>query len=318
MGAPIAVDRDHGYHVRHLSAPSPAPLRLIVLAYCTCAVVWGTTWFTVRACIGPGGYPTLEGAALRFLLATLLLLPFALRIGSRPASLRQWGWLVAAGVLDAVGYALVYLGEERVPGGLAAVLFATQPLIMALLLTATGLERIRPTDFVGALVSLAGVGVIFADRVDVSERQAIGVAMVLGSVVVSTIYAMILKRHGAGIHAVVSTTIFIGVTAICLWLAVFATGGPDIPWPPPVAPTLALIYLAVLGSVVAFVTYIWLLSHVKLMTVGTLSFVLPVIALMVDAAFEREIRLEARAYAGIAVTLAGLAVSLALRPRAAR
>src|SRR5262245_3788877 len=192
--------------------------------------------------MGAGGYPTVEAAALRFALATLLLLPFALRLRPRPAARAQWGWLTVAGVLDAVGYALVYLGEERVPGGLAAVLFATQPLIMALLLTATRIERIRPTDFVGALVSLAGVGVIFADRVDVSERQAIGVAMILGSVVASTIYAMILKRHGTGLHAVVSTTIFIGVTAICLWLAVFVTGGPHIPWPLPVAPTFALIY----------------------------------------------------------------------------
>jgi drug/metabolite transporter (DMT)-like permease len=294
------------------------PLRWIVVAYCTCALVWGTTWYTVRVCIGPGGYPTIEAAAIRFTLATMILVPWALRLRSRPDGLRQWGWLVVAGILDALGYALVYLGEERVPGGLAAVLFATQPLVMAILLTLTGMERIRPTDVVGAVVSLAGVGVIFADRIDVSAHQAVGVGLVLGSMLASTIYAMVLKRHSAGLHAVVSTAIFIGVTAVVLWIAVLVGGGPEIPWPPPLAPSLALVYLAVLGSVVAFVTYIWLIGRVKLMTVGTLSFVLPVIALVVDAMFERQIRLEPRAYLGIAMTLSGLLVSLALRPRMVR
>jgi drug/metabolite transporter (DMT)-like permease len=294
------------------------PLRWIVLAYCTCALVWGTTWFTVRVCIGPGGYPTIEAAALRFTLATLILAPWALRLRSRPRGVGQWGWLVVAGILDAAGYALVYLGEERVPGGLAAVLFATQPLVMATLLTITGMERIRPTDVVGAFVSLAGVALIFADRVDVSAHQAVGVALVLGSMLASTLYAMVLKRHAEGLHAVVSTAIFIGVTAVVLWIAVLVRGDVHVPWPPPVAPTMALVYLAVMGSVVTFVTYIWLIGHVKLMTVGTLSFVLPVIALVMDALFEREIRLEPRAYVGIAITLAGLLVSLALRPRTSR
>ncbi|HTJ41898.1 MAG TPA: EamA family transporter [Kofleriaceae bacterium] len=289
-----------------------------MLAYLVCAFVWGTTWRGIRVCIGEGGYPTISAAALRFLLAAILLAPLALRQPKtkwpKPA---QWPWLVAAGVLDAVGYALVYLGEERVPGGLAAVLFGTQPLILAMLLTATRMEVVRWGELVGALVSIVGVGVIFADRLDVSSQQAIGVALILGSVVASTTYTMMMKRHGDGVHAFVSTWIFIAVTAICL-CAVAATRGFPIPWPPPLEPTLALIYLAVFGSVVAFATYFWLLSQVSLMTMSTLSFVLPIIALVVDALFETEVRLNARAYAGIGVTLSGLAVSLLWKSVATR
>jgi len=272
-------------------------------------MVWGTTWYAIRVCIGPDGFPTLPAAAVRFVLAALLLTPLGLRARPRPVG-AQWAWLVLAGVLDAAGYALVYLGEERVPGGISAVVFGTQPLLLALLLTATRMERVGWGDVAGALVSLAGVGVIFADRLDVSATQAVGVAMILGSVLASTTYAMIMKRHGEQVHAFTSTWIFISVTAICLCIAA-AVHGFSLPWPPPVAPTLALVYLAVFGSVIAFATYFWLLSQVSLMTMGTLSFVIPIIALVVDALFEAQVRLGVRGYLGIGVTLSGLVVSLA-------
>lgn len=280
-----------------------------MVAYLVCALVWGTTWFAIRVCIGPGGYPTMPAAAIRFALAAVILIPMAWRARPWPVG-RQWAWLAIAGALDALGYALVYLGEERVPGGLAAVLFGTQPLILALLLTATRMERIGWADIAGALVSLVGVGIIYVDRHDVSGSQAVGVALVLGSVVASTVYSMIIKRHGDDVHAFASAAVFITVTAICLGAVCLVTGDTAIPWPLPAAPTAALLYLAVAGSVVAFATYFWLLSATNLMTTSTLSFVLPLVALLVDALFEHA-SFDGRAYGGIAITLSGLIVSLA-------
>ncbi len=280
-----------------------------MIAYLVCALIWGTTWFAIRVCIGPGGYPTMPAAAIRFGIAALILIPMAWRARPWPTG-RAWMWLVIAGVLDAVGYALVYLGEERVPGGLAAVLFGTQPLILALLLTATRLERIGWAEVAGALVSLVGVGIIYVDRHQTSASEGVGVLLVLGSVVASTIYSMIIKRHGDNVHAFASTAVFITVTAICLGAACLVTGDTAIPWPPPAAPTAALLYLAIAGSVVAFATYFWLLSATNLMTTSTLSFVLPLVALLCDALFEHA-AFDGRAYTGIAVTLSGLIVSLA-------
>jgi drug/metabolite transporter (DMT)-like permease len=295
----------------------PSSRKLVIAAYLTCAAVWGTTWFGIRVCIGPGGYPTFEAAAIRFTIASAILIPMVLisGIGPRPRG-SQWSWLILAGVLDAVGYALVYLGEEKIPGGLAAVLFGTQPLILAVLSTASRTERIHLGDVAGALVSLAGVAIISLDRLDVSTHQALGVGMVLGSVVASTIYSMIMKRHAGATHALVVTTVFLTVTAVCLWIAVLVRGIAPLPWPPPIAPTVALFYLAVMGSVVAFATYFWLLVRVSLMTTSTLVFVMPLIALIVDAGFEDKVHLNGRAYLGIAVTLAGLVVSVLLRARA--
>ena len=278
-------------------------------AYLACALIWGTTWYAIRVCIGPGGFSTLDALALRFAIAIVILIPLALRSRPWPKG-AQWGWLVLAGVLDAVGYMLVYFGEEHVPGAVAAVVYGTQPLILAVLLTVTRMEKLTSRHVIGALVSLVGVAVLFLDRLEVSAHQALGVAMVIGSVVVSTTYSMIMKRHAATVHGTVSTTVFLVVTAVVLGGMALATGdGPQLGWPQPIAPTVALLYLAVFGSVVAFLAYFWLLQRTSLLVTSTLVFVYPLVAIVTDALFEAE-SLTGRAYLGAAITLGGLGVSL--------
>lgn len=290
--------------------------RAVVAAYLACALIWGTTWYAIRVSIT--AYPTLVAVALRFAIAAAILLPIAARARPWPRG-RVWGWLVVAGVLDAAAYLLVYLGEERVPGAVAAVLYGTQPLILAVLLTATratGIERLTRRHLAGAVISLVGVVVLFLDRLDISGSQAVGVGLIVGSVVAATVYSMIMKRKAADLNGLISTTIFLTVTAVVLGVVALAAPG-ETPWPPPVAPTLALLYLAVVGSVGAFLVYFWLLGKVSLQVTSTLVFVFPLIAIATDALFERELPLTARAYLGAAITLGGLAVSLGLRWRAA-
>jgi drug/metabolite transporter (DMT)-like permease len=292
-----------------------------VLAYLTCALVWGTTWYAVRASTGAAGFPTLEAVALRFTLATLVLAPIVwfLRVGPWPRGRAIWTWLLVAGVLDAGSYTLVYYGEQRIPGGLAAVLFSTQPLMVAAMLTASGMETVRKADIIGAVIALAGVLLIGAERWHVSTSQAIGIAMLLGAVVCSASYSFVLKRHGEGIPPVITTLVFLAVTAACLDLAVLVHGPTAIPWPPPRDATIAVVYLAVFGSVIAFWSWLWLLQRLPLMATSTLVFVLPVVALVVDGLWEHQLRLAARTYAGIAIVLVGLAVALLTRrPRPIR
>jgi drug/metabolite transporter (DMT)-like permease len=283
--------------------------RAVVAAYLACSLIWGTTWFAIRASIA--AYPTYTALALRFAIAVVILLPLAARARPWPRG-RVWAWLVLAGVLDAGGYLLVYLGEERVPGAVAAVVYGTQPLILAVLLTAVRIEHLTRRHLAGAVISIAGVIVLFLDRLDVSPQQAAGVGLVVGSVVIATIYSMIMKQKTAAVHSLVATTIFLTVTAIVLGVIALIAGA-GLPWPPPPGPTLALAYLAIVGSVVAFLVYFWLLGRTSLLITSTLVFVYPLVALVVDRLFEHELVLGPRAYLGAAITLGGLAVSLVRR-----
>ncbi|MEJ7601473.1 MAG: DMT family transporter [Kofleriaceae bacterium] len=281
----------------------------VVAAYLACALIWGTTWYAIRLCIAD--YPTLAAVALRFVIAAAILLPIAARFRPWPRG-RAWLYLAAAGVLDAAAYFLVYLGEERVSGAIAAVLYGTQPLILALLLTVARIERITRRHLIGAAVSLTGVAVLFLDQLDLSLHQAIGVLMVIGSVVVATGYSMIMKQHSGGVHRVVSTAVFLAVTAVTLGIVALIAHEP-IPWPPPPAATAALLYLSIVGSVAAFLLYFYLLGRTNLLVTSTLVFVFPLVALLTDALFERELPLTPRTVLGAAITLGGLAVSLRRR-----
>jgi drug/metabolite transporter (DMT)-like permease len=282
----------------------------VVAAYLAISLIWGTTWHAIRICIAD--YPTMTAVALRFAIATVVLVPIALRARPWPRSRTTWTYLVIAGVLDAGAYLLVYLGEERVPGSIAAVLYGTVPLFLAMMLAITRIEQMSARHVAGALVSLAGVTVLLLDRLALSIEQASGVLLILGSVVLSTAYSVIMKRHAQDVPAAVGTTVFLAVTAIVLGIAALIAGEP-LPWPPPPAATIALLYLAVVGSVVAFLVYFWLLAKTSLLITSTLVFVYPLVALITDALFERELPLDAHSYVGAAITLGGLAVTLRRR-----
>jgi drug/metabolite transporter (DMT)-like permease len=271
----------------------------------------------IRVCIGPGGYPTFAGAAIRFVLATAVLAGLAALglAGRGPRTWRQRAWILGAGVLCGVGYGLVYAAETEISGGLAAVIFGTLPLVTALVTAITGTERPTLASLVGSAIGLVGVLLIYRDRMSASADQATGVALVIASVVICSVYTVVLKRHTRDTDPLATNLVFLGAAAVALvvFAAVYERQPP--PWPLPLRPTIALVYLAVLGSVVVFPIYFFLIKRMTLMAVSTLLFIEPVLALIIDAIWEQQIRLSPRAYLGAAVTLVGVAVSLLIRPR---
>ena len=287
---------------------------LALIAYCGCALIWGTTYYAIRACIA--GYPTYFAAALRFAIAAAILGGLVAAGWARPAprGRRAFIALVIAGVLNSVSYSLIYTAEEHIPGGLAAVIFGTLPLITAVLAAVTGIERPTRAAIAGAFVSLCGIAVISLDRLEVSAPQALGCLMVFGAVVCASAFNTLLKRETAGQHPFASSAVFLAVTAVLIGALAALVERRAPAWPPPAGPTLALLYLAIVGSVVAFAGYFYLLQHVRLMTVSTLVLVQPIVALTVDALFESQ-RIAGRTYLGAGIVLAGVAMNLLGRVR---
>jgi drug/metabolite transporter (DMT)-like permease len=292
---------------------------LTALAYLGCALIWGTTWFAIRVCIARGGYPTLAGAAIRFFVAVAVLgvLAGLKVVGRGPAGWRQVGWVAVAGVLCGLAYALVYASETHITDDVATVIFGTLPLVTALIVFVAGVERPRASFLAGSVLALAGVAILYGDRIHASSSQGVGVALVFASVWVSALYNLIIKQRATGTDPLATSLPFLAAAAVTLTVCALASERHLPPWPPPPQPTFALLYLAIFGSVVAFSLYFYLLRHMTLTAVSTLLFVEPVIALLIDALWEREIRLGARAYAGAALTLVGVAITFIV-PRRAR
>ena len=288
----------------------------VAVTYLICAVTWGTTWFAIRVCIASGGYPTYEAAAIRFSVAVLLIAVLGMTglVSLKQQQERHVWWLFAAGLFNAASYALVFAGEQSVPGSVAAVLFASLSLVTAIVAVATRTEAISFAQVIGGLVSFSGIAIIFWDRLRVSHQQAMGVVMILIAVVSTAGYTLIFKRKTQDAHSMSATLIFLTTTTVGLWCVSLMRGWQPLPSPLPLKPTLALLYMSVFGSVIAFACYIYLLKQVSMMTVATLAIIEPVIALLIDRMWEHQVRLATRSYIGAVVTLCGLLVSLLLKP----
>lgn len=299
-----------------VAAPAGKPLVPekvgIVAAYVVCSLIWGTTWFAIRVCVSPGGFPPFMSVAMRCTVAALVIgaLCLAGKVRTPKPSSDQVPWLAVAGIFTAVGFGLVYMAERWISGGLASILNATAPLMMALIATLTGAERVSRKSVFGSLVALCGIVLLFQDRLNASADQALGVCLFLGSVILSAINNVILKRHTREQHPLASVGAFSVVCATAFWALSGAIEMRSVPMPLPVVPTLAVGYLGVFGSVVALGAYFYLIKRVRLMTLATLVFFPPVIALVVDAVWEKAVALGPGSYLGIAVTLLGVAVSI--------
>jgi drug/metabolite transporter (DMT)-like permease len=285
---------------------------LTALLYIACAIIWGTAWYGVRICIGPGGYPTFGGAAVRFAISSVLLAAiYALGWGRPgPRAGAQLRALVLSGVLSAISYALVYAAMRSISGGLAAVIYGTYPLCTALFARLGRVEHVPRKALAGSVLALVGIALVFADRAQASRAQGLGVLLALASVAASALYTTILKRGASDVHPLATTGVFLGTAAVLLAAFAVAVERPRLPWPPPLVPTAALLYLSVVGSVGVFVAYFFLLKRVTLVALSTLALVEPLIALAVDAVAERDAVLAPRSYAGIAVTIAGVAITV--------
>lgn len=284
----------------------------VAFAYIMCAIIWGTTWFAIRVCIGPGGYSTYAAAAWRFTLSSIVLGTIWLFISKKikQPTFSEFKWITIAGVLSGIAYGLLYASEEHISGGLAAVISATSPLMAALLAMRMKLESPRKATIIGSIVAIAGIALVFHDRMQVSVTQASAVGVLLINSILNSSSNVLMKRHGKHVVALASNTIFFAAAALLLWCMSLSTHGSPFPLPLPMVPTIALLYLTVFGTLIAFAGFFYLLKHTRLSTAVTLSFVTPMIALIVDAFFEKHNALTSQTYLGVAVVLVGVIISV--------
>jgi drug/metabolite transporter (DMT)-like permease len=291
------------------------PTRLLTwLTLATLILIWGTTWAAIRVSLE--GIPPITGVALRFTIAAaalLVLVPvFGVKLGRSPIEWRLW---LLNGVLTfAVPYGVLYWAEQWVPSGLAAVLYATYPLMMAgiahILLPE---ERLTLPKVVGILIGFVGVAVIFSEDFGAlgGSRVATAAAVLLISPLCAAVGSGIVKRWGEGIHPLSLTAMPMGITALLTGaLALIVERDKEVTFG--TGPVLALLYLALMGSALTFTLYFWLLKHQTATAMGLITYAIPVIAVSVGALFFDE-PFTLRILLGAALVLVGVAVAVRKR-----
>jgi drug/metabolite transporter (DMT)-like permease len=291
---------------------SRSPLALFTVT----TLIWGTTWLVIRFQLGTVAPEA--SVAWRFALAAALLLAFAalrghrLRLGPRA----HLECAVLGLLLFGPHYVLVYRAEELLTSGLVAVLFATMvfwTLLGARLAFGAAVPRVTA---VGALLGVLGVGLLFRRELAVTAGDAAtwrgialaGVATVIASA--GTLWSQ--RLFARGVEVVPGTAVAMAWGSLLLFAWCAARGIPlrfD-PRPPYV---LSLLYLAVLGSVVAFVAYGLLIQRLGAGPAGYTAAVIPVVAMIASTLFEG-FQWTPPGAIGVALVLAGTA--LVLRARA--
>jgi len=279
-------------------------------------LVWGTTWAAIR--VGLRGLPPFTAVAIRFTIATTILLTIAgaskVRLGTRPYEKRLW---VVNGLLFfSVSYGVVYWSELYVPSGLASILFATFPLLVTLFAHwILPHEPLRATAGVGAVVAFLGIVVIFSeDLARFGGPKAVPAAVVLLlSPLVSSISSVLVKRYGTDIHPISLAAVPMAIAAaVMAVLALVFERDRPIVWS---AATIgSLVYLSVFGSAVTFTLYYWLLRHVRAGRVALIAYLTPVIAVVTGVVALHE-HFTVRFLVGGVLVIAGVAVAAKSPPK---
>ena len=288
---------------------------LVFTLYGLLVLIWSSTWVGIK--IGLEDTPALLGAGVRFALAGVVLLIVA---AVQRRSLRT-DW-VLTGVLAlapfAFAYGLVYWGEQYVPSGLAAVLFGVLPLYTALIgAVLLPDEPLRAPLLVGVLIAIAGLALAFLESVELgaAEKAAIGATALALSPLGAAVGGIAQKLRAAELDAVVLNGWAMLLGGMLL-LAVSAVGEDwgELAW---TAQSVgSILYLAIFGSAITFVTLTVLLRHISAMAVAFLAMLLPFGALIFGAALYDE-SITVRAVGGAVLVAAGLFVAQSSRRRRA-
>jgi drug/metabolite transporter (DMT)-like permease len=248
-------------------------------ALATIYVVWGSTYLAIALMVR--SIPPLLGGAVRFLAAGALLYAWIrLRRPGPGLSPRE---LAGAGLVGTLlvlgGNGLVTVAERDVPSSLAALLIASEPLWVVLLRRATR-ERLPPSTLFGVFAGFVGVGLLLAPGQRPEGVGAVGLFLCVMAAVCwasGSFAASRMAPPADPLRATAAQMLLGGAATLVAAAAIGDFGALRLDAVTTVS-AAALAYLTLIGSVVAFSTYAWLLRNVPISTVSTYAYVNPVIA----------------------------------------
>ncbi|MGB2634848.1 MAG: EamA family transporter [Candidatus Acidiferrum sp.] len=255
------------------------------MAFAIIYFVWGSTFLAIR--VGVREVPPLLLAAMRFLVAGLVLYLWTIARGERSPTPRQWlSAFFLGSLIFLMDYGLLFWAEQRVPSGIAAVMLAMIPAFMAIseiVILRTQKLTIRLT--LALLIGMCGVAVLMSHSLNLGgapvDRSG-AVALIIASV--SWSVASILTRKlplpsskmmSSGAQMLAGGVLLAFVAAA---LGEFRNFRPEAVSR---AAWLSLLYLIVAGSIIGFTAYVWLIHHESPTKVGTYAYVNPVVAVLV-------------------------------------
>ena len=299
-----------------MSSPEPAAAAprsgLVVLALLLVYVVWGSTYLGIRLALEGGALPLTTVSGARFIIAGSLMYAVLRWRGMPAPTRRQWRNLGIMGLTMLVlGNGMVVLAERTVSSGLAATAVASVPLWMALFAAMRGQHASRG-EWLGIAVGFAGVLWLNAG----SSLTATPAGLVFLLVAPLGWAAGSIWSRGRDLPSPFMTAAGQMLCGGAILVVAGLLRGERMDGPPSLQGVLAVGYLTVFGSIVAFTAYVWLLHNVRPVLASSYAYVNPVIAVALGAWIAHE-RFSAADIGAMAVILAGVVVITLARLRRA-
>ncbi|WP_083607765.1 DMT family transporter [Thalassospira sp. TSL5-1] len=287
--------------------------------YAAVVLIWGSTWIAIKYQLSVS--PELA-VAYRFVLAAILLLVYcALRKLPMRYSRRDHVFMAVMGLcLFSLNYVFLYIAEGELTSGLIAVIFSA--IVIMNMINGMIFFKRRPEmrTVIGAMIGLGGICVIFAPdlaRFDLSGGAGYALVLSLLACYVASLGNMISARNQArGIPVMQANAYGMMYGALFLVVYVLASGQPIVFDTSP-SFVIALVYLAVFGSILAFGFYLTLLGRIGADRAAYSSVMFPVVALTISTFVEGFVWQDSIIF-GVALTLLGNIVILSGRRKTAQ
>jgi drug/metabolite transporter (DMT)-like permease len=281
---------------------------LIVFGFVLISIIWGSTWLAIK--IGLESVSPFYGVAIRFSVAAVILFVLLRLRGEKLLFDRSsiTLYITLALLSFSFPFALVYWGEQYIPSGLASILFAAYPFVVAL-----GShfflpnEPLNPYKVSGIALGFIGVLIIFWSDIHLGSSGTLGMIAVLVSTLLQGTSLVIVKRQNHQMSAIAMSLggMIFGVLilyALAFFFEDFSTvhfDGKGIG---------SILYLGTFGTVVTFVVYYWLLKRIEAVYLSLVSLVTPVLAVFLGTFWLGE-KLESRVFSGAALVLLGILIA---------
>ena len=236
---------------------------LVSAGFTAISILWGSTWLVIK--IGLESVPPFFGVAIRFTLALTILIFIMLARGERlPRDRQSITLFLTLGFLSfSLPFAMVYWGEQYIPSGLASILFAVYPFVVAVgsHFFLSG-ERLTLYKIIGIMLGFIGILVIFWEDIHIGSASTLGMAAILLSTVFQGISLVTVKKIGKHVSPVALNVggMLIGIVimyAIAFAFEDFSSIRFD------AKGIGSILYLGTFGTVATFVIYYWLLKRVE-------------------------------------------------------
>lgn len=277
------------------------------LAIVLMCIIWGLTWIAIK--IGLEDLPPFLSAGVRFVLACAILWPAVLwRSLALPKNWLELRTILIPGFfIYGINYALVYWGEQYIGSGLAAILFASLPFLVALfahyMLTN---EKMTYVKLTGLTTGFLGIVLVFYGGLSFGPNSYWGMLALLGSSLSAAYANILVKRDLHHTDPVLATALQMSLGAVLLLgLGMLTESWQDFHLTPRALGSL--LYLSIFGSAVAFSLYFWALKKTEATKMSLIAFVTPLVALVGGHLILDE-PITGRLAAGSLLVLAGILI----------